>query len=378
MKMEQKKSSKSLIRIILAIVEFILLIVVVVIAVTSFLQINSKKAAAEYFFESIMNGDYEVALQDVKSDNGALPSLTAFENAMVSMNLNDVDEYEISQGNKGKFTLEYTDTDDIDYEFKIVVEEKEKNLFLVFKQYEINIDNLYIDEVFLDVPSGLDVSLDGTPVSKDFMITEQDEFGYDQYIMDNVFPGDHVIRISGTNVKPYSEAVYFDEYSTYYYAQTPYVEDEIVGELTGICGEILSKLYGYAVVGDYDNSYAYIETLIDTDYSDTGYIYESIDNLCNSMAPTDGTYYNYLKFLNFSGTVYSTYYDEEGNLCVYMEADYDYEYSYSYLDYDYWTGMSYVEEYNDASNSYGYYDFVYKNDQWLLRELDLYPVNYFY
>ena len=376
--MEQKKSNKSLVRIILAIVEFLLLVVVVVIAIASFLQINSKKTAAENFFEMVMNGDYETALQVVKSDNGAVPSLSAFENAMESMNLDDVDEYEISAGNKGKYTLEYTDTDDFDYEFKIVVEEKEKNLFLFFKQYEINIDNLYIQEVILEVPSGLEISLDGTPVSRDFIETTPDDYGYDQYVMNTVFPGDHIVRISGTNVKPYSEYVYFDEYSTYYYAQTPFVEDDVIDGLTNRCGDILNNLYTYAVIGDYDNSYAYIETILDMDYTDTGYVYESIDNLCNSMAPSEGTYYNYLNFSNFSGTVYSTYYDEDGNLCVYMEADYDYEYSYSYLDYDYWTGESYVEEYNDASNSYGYFDFVYKNDQWLLRGLDLYPVNYFY
>lgn len=364
----EKKKNPTL-RLIIFLVELVLLIGGIVGAVMMVKKYNDPKLAAENYYKALLAGDYATAYSYLEADEeeSAFINENTYVTAMASLELTDyADDYEIVEKGTAKYALECAGREVL----TIRLHEQDAKRFLVFKDYEVELLDMYAENISITAPKDVTLTIDGIVLDSSNCQKDQESYlsVYEtSYTIPKMFTGNYVIEVTGGDVyQSYTESINVDEYNTYFYLSQPYLAENLADTLIGRSYDLLAAVYQEAM--NQDETSATLEAektdyLQESDYLDNGYTSIKYD-----LDISDG-FFEYLNVSDFSGEIdWYSYNYENGNLEVRITLEYTEDYGYQTLDW--WTDQ-YTES-TDTGSGDASFEYTYVDGEWVLTYFYVY------
>lgn len=363
---KEKKKNPAL-RLIILFVELAVIIGCVIGTMKLVEKYNNPRLAADNYFKALLAGDYETAYSYLEEmEDTAFVNKETYIATMQYLDIAGEEYYDIYRSGNNQYTMSYGNSGYM----KIGVRECEEKRFFVFKEYEVVlIDDVFAEEVTINAPKGVTISLNGTVLDSTNCAIDQSDYlsAYEtSYTIDRMYLGEYLLELEGGDVyQSYSEIIEVDWSSYSHYMEQPKLADSVAEELLNISYDIIETTYQDAM-NQAVTTAALEDVRANSDYFDEDYNF--YENLKDKLELEDG-FFEYIDVYGFSGEIdYYSYDYENGYLTVTVDMEYSEDYGYQTLD---WWDEVY-EAYTDSGDASATFYYIYKDGVWTLRDLSLY------
>lgn len=323
-------------------------------------KMNSAEKVAEKFFVEVANHNFKEAYKTLDIEESDFINEKNFESASCNTQLSKVNTYEVKEhfGTEklGKeIEIEYrTKGSSSNRSYYVSVNKKSGKNFLFFDKWEVSPEALIVDDYYIFVPKGAEVTVDDVKLGKDYYSKKESSDYNDCYIIPEMFAGEHQIVVTKEGMQEVRKIVDTDDdYS--FYVDNMSIDEKLLEEAFDTAIVDLQKLYEAAAAG---KDIKELSNIIDKDaMDDVEYSYE---NMVSCLEDSSYEVVNKVSISNVEGTAYQDSWSSEENLVVEVELEYDYVVDYTRSWFDEVTNKSY----DDSNNSY--ISLVYKDGKWAI------------
>lgn len=364
-------------------------IILIVVAAAVIGYITSPKRVVNSYINNLINGDI-----DSLYDNIAMPESDFLTKELFEKSMQEYSQYIGKLSSASGFTVEESNDfgNKTDRYFKnytvvfmsnisgtaidsldITVAKQDKNLFFIFPRYKVAMNGLVCSNITvrLDAPTGCVVEVDGIPLKDSSEMDSQS--GTKDYVIDAIFSGEHTITVTGDLINAFEKNVHIGqdnytisigEYDSFY------LRNSTAKELVNIAAKDMQSLYNSAISG---NQLSNSGISLADDNKDISELY---DNLISHVKRENGEGLKSITFSNFNAKALSDGHEVElysDNICR-IRLTYDYSYVKRAEE-----GGGLVEVSSSQKHSSDtFFEYIYENGGWKLRDMDYYTVSYYY
>ena len=368
---KEKKKHPGL-RLIIFLLELLLIAGGIVGSILFIRKYNDPKLTATGYADALLAGDYETAYGYlVKDEENAFLTLEAYAAAMEATGVAKADKSELVKNEDGSFKLVYDNK-----EIMIRLIEQDEKRYYVFRDYQIEHQNLYVEDIKFVAAKDLQISLNGIVLDSHSCRIDEVE-GLDlyqtSYTIDKMYAGPYIMEVTGENFKPYTEALAITSDAMYTEVAMPYISDELVEILTMQAYQDLQEIFQSAMNQEEQCQLiedAKMNGVFASSYDDNVYYYNSLKEHFNIE---DG-FFEYLELKDWSASIQGYFYDDvTGKFLVDISLEYTEDYGYRMLD---WWTESYYEKYDSSADGLAAFYYGYVDGEWVLADLFLYDPIY--
>lgn len=366
---KEKKKNPAL-RLIILLVELAAIIGCVIGTVKLIEKYNNPRLTVDNYFKALLAGDYETAYSYVEPmEDTTFMNKDAYIAAMQYLEVAGEEDYRIYSVGDNEYTMSYGNSGYM----TIRLRECEEKRFLVFKDYEVILRDVYAEDVMITAPKDVTISVNGIKLDASNCAIDESEYlsSYEtSYTIDCMYQGEYLVELDGGEIyQPYSEIMDVEWDGCSHYMYQPYLADGVATELLERSYDIIATTYQDAMNGA--ESTAALDELkanggeVDEDYN----FYTSLKN---DLTIEDG-FFEYVDVFNFSGEIsYYSYDYDTGNMEVSLYLYYEEDYGYQVLD---WWDEVY-EASTDSGSADASFTYSYIDGEWVLNYLSIYSSIY--
>ncbi|MGN1158674.1 MAG: hypothetical protein ACI4SE_00595 [Lachnospiraceae bacterium] len=367
----QEKKKNPTLRLIIFLVELVLIIVGIVGAVQFIKKYNDPKLTAENYFKALLAGDYATAygyLEPAEEENAFINQST-YATAMASLEIAGCEDYEIFSEGNNVYSMSY----DNGY-VTIKLHEQDEKRYLLFKDYEVELQDIYAEDVTITAPKDVTITMNGLVLdSSNCRIGEEDYLSdYEtSYTIDRMYIGDYIVEVSGADVyQPYTDKLEVSPYSTYFYVSQPYLAEDLADTLIERSYNTLEVVYQDAI--NQEETCAVLEEAKAYDLVDPSYLQNGYDSIKYDLYIYDG-FFESVDLSDFTGEIdYYSYDYESGDLEITLTLEFYEDYTYQTLDW--WTDR--YEQSSDSGYGDATFEYRYVDGEWVLTYFYVYSSIY--
>lgn len=382
----KNKQGKNKKRVIIMLVEIGLIIGFLVATGKMIGTYSNPDKVADRYYDALKDKDFEEAygLLDLE-DMGDFASKESYIEHMKKA-FSKAKDFSVDKISRNKFRMDW-ESEDGYRESEIRVALQEDKRFLIFKEYKVRPQDLFVEDVTITVPKEITVKLDGVLLDKTYEVGSSDELmaglmnDYEKvYRIDKMYEGTYTLELSGDVWQPYTCEIEVAEYDTIFYPDLPYLSPDVARDLTEKSVAILTDLYSSGISGEESE---YITSAAEVLGTDAAGLLDDYDYFSSDLELPEGSYYNNISFDNVIGEIsnydyYSYVFEsnDNGYLTVDVDLSYDYNYKYTELVDAWWIEASYYGATEDYGSDTASFSFALIDGEWVLYDMYAYSVVY--
>lgn len=342
--------------------------VVLMLVIVCFFAVGKKtygiEQTAENFFLSYMNGNWDECYEQLDVNDSTFISKEKFIEANTNVGAVEYNAYQVDEEYSNKlqasvrvsYSLKSSGTKRYMY---ITLNKQKGKKFLFFNSWKATTDTIVANDVYVYVPHGAVVTIDGIELAPFLYSSEEYE---DTYVIPQIFVGTHRVAVTDGDFK-YEDDYYVESYGSIgVYSGDMKVDPELEKAIADRAYEAFTTCLNAGMQGaDFDTVSSLFEYPRD--------VKDSYEWWAESTFFTEDESYSY----------YDRYYDitmkniEVKDVQIWKNSDGDtyasatvvYEYEGKQLS-RYWSDDPYQECENEGYNE-EYYSFILKDGQWLME-----------
>lgn len=331
----------------------------------------SPEKVTERYMDSIKKENWKQAFSYVDIKKADFINAESFKEAISNeLDYNKIKKFTVTKNGMNNLTKEMSvhyiaEDAQGQQEMTVNLIKLDKKELFIFDKWEVSPETLLVSDYSIEVPSGMEVSVDGQKMSKSSL--KSTEEGMDLYNIKSILKGKHTVKVTSPYTEDVKEEVYPENDITYDYMLSEItLKKDVIDGLIKQAGDDYTAIYKAALDG---KGFDEVKGLFSSDSEVQNEYQEEYESLFSSLKSGDGTGITNLTLRDFSGSQeYITDYRISPQT-ISMNATFDYDYTTK----DWWTGD--IETRSDSKEAS--YDVTYQleGDKWVISYIYL---NYIY